>query len=314
MPPADSAPDLDVIAAEIAAEVHRRRASGEFPPDLERRLDAAFARYSPPGSLGATAEGLLTRAEECTAIDTDPPTSSQRAGVPVVKQGIKRAMAWYINFVAGQVSALGGHLVAAGRVLDRRVTRLESVVSEASDLVAQERRFAPASPLDDQTIAAIVGELATVDGRVLHAECRSGALVERLVDARAVAYGVEPRRELLVDASRRGFDVRPDEALDHLRRLPENSLAAVVLSGAVDIAPLAQQLELLDHAVRVTRVGGRVVIASAHTLDPIVADLALGHPLGRATWMHLLAVRGCGDARVVHESATSFVVIASRAA
>ena len=42
--PTDSAPDLDVIAAEIAAEVHRRRASGEFPPDLERRLDAAFRR------------------------------------------------------------------------------------------------------------------------------------------------------------------------------------------------------------------------------------------------------------------------------
>ena len=151
VPPTDSAPDLDVIAAEIAAEVHRRRANGEFPPDLERRLDAAFARYSPPGSLGATAEGLLERAEECTAIDTDPPTASQRSGAPVFKQGIKRAMAWYINFVVGQVSALGGHLVAAGRVLDRRVTRLESLVSDASDLVTQERRFAPVSPLDDGT-------------------------------------------------------------------------------------------------------------------------------------------------------------------
>ena len=314
VPPTDSAPDLDVIAAEIAAEVHRRRASGEFPPDLERRLDAAFARYSPPGSLGATAEGLLARAEECTAIDTDPPTSSQRAGVPVVKQGIKRAMAWYINFVAGQVSALGGHLVAAGRVLDRRVTRLESLVSEASDIVAQERRFAPAPALDDGTVDAIARELGSIEGRVLHAECRTAALVERLVGAGTVAYGVEPRRELLVDASRRGLDVRPDDALEHLRRLPEKTLAAVVLSGAIDTAPLAQQLELLDHAVRVTRPGGRIVIASAEKLDPIVADLALGRPLGRATWMHLLAVRGCGDARVAHESPTSFVVIASRAA
>jgi SAM-dependent methyltransferase len=156
--------------------------------------------------------------------------------------------------------------------------------------------------------------LGTIDGRVLHAECRTGALVELLVGAGAVAYGVEPRRELLVDASRRGLDVRPDEALEHLRRLPEHSLAAVVLSGAIDTAPLAQQLELLDHAVRVTRSGGRIVIASADKLDPIVADLALGHPLGRGTWTHLLAVRGCGDARVAHESTTSFVVIASRAA
>lgn len=135
-----------------------------------------------------------------------------------------------------------------------------------------------------------------------------------LVAKGILAYGVEPRRELLLDAARRGFDVRPDNALEHLRLLPERSLAAVVLSGAVDTSPLAQQLELLDHAVRVTRPGGPIVIAAANEVDLIVADLSSGHPLARATWIHLLAVRGCTDAQVVHDSPQSFVVRASRAA
>ena len=165
------------------------------------------------------------------------------------------------------------------------------------------------APLD--AIARLLGD---VDGRILHTECRSGALVERLVAAGNVAYGVEPRRQLLVDAARRGFDLRPDEALEHLRQLSEHALGAVILSGAVDTAPLAQQLELLDHAVRVTRPGGRIVIVAMERVDPIVADLSSGHPLGRATWVHLLTVRGCVDVRIAHESTSSFVVTASRPA
>ena len=40
--------DLAQLRAEIAAEVRARRASGEYSPGLERRLDALFTRFSPP--------------------------------------------------------------------------------------------------------------------------------------------------------------------------------------------------------------------------------------------------------------------------
>ncbi len=307
------APDLDQLAAEIAAEVHRRRAIGEFPPDLERRLDAVFARYAPPGAAGTSTEAILERATERVAIDTNPPTSSARPGVPTLKAGLRRAMAWYIRFVADQVSALGGALVEAGQVLDRRVTRLESLVSDATAVVAQERRFAPVNPFADDIVAAIVSRLSGTTGRVLHTDCGDGGLVRALVDEGIEAYGVGPRRDAFVDAARAGLDVRPDVGLDHLRRVDDGKLAAVVLTTTIDTAPLAQQIEALDHAVRAIEPGGMVLVVSTapEYLDPLTADLATGRPLRPSTWRHLMSVRGCG---VVEEAtiAPGTVLVAAR--
>lgn len=290
-------PDLDQLAAEIAAEVHRRRSLGEFPPDLERRLDTIFARYAPPGAVGSSTEAILERAIERVTIDTNPSTASARPGVPVLKAGLRRAMAWYIRFVADQVSALGLSLVEAGQALDRRVGRLELLVSDATAIVAQERRFVPIALLGDDSMAVVTARLRGLAGRVLHTDCGDGGLVQALITAGVEAYGVGPRRDGFVAAARRGLDLRPDDGLEHLRRVEDAKLAAVVLSTTIDTAPLAQQLEALDHAVRAVAPGGLVLVlttAIGH-LDPLAVDLATGRPLRPATWRHLLVVRGCVD-------------------
>jgi O-antigen chain-terminating methyltransferase len=159
-------------------------------------------------------------------------------------------------------------------------------------------------------IDLVVTELGSMPGRVLHTECGNGSLLAAMSEAGADAYGVEPVDALAMDASRAGLDVRADDALTHLRALPEASLAGLVLSGCVDALPLGEVLEVADRAAATVAPGGRVVILSAgpaawaRALDPVVADLAPGRPLHPETWVHLLGERGFTGARVEARSET----------
>ena len=76
---ADDAPlDLSRIQADINEEVRRRRASGDFPPGLERELDAVFARYAPAG-VGDDFDAVMASAETQSFVHADVPTESRMA-------------------------------------------------------------------------------------------------------------------------------------------------------------------------------------------------------------------------------------------
>jgi len=286
------------VVADIYAEVDERRRTGAFPPGLERELDAVFARFSPPAAAGDDLAAVLDRAERAAFIDVDVPTASNRAGVPVVKQTLRKAMAWYLRYVAQQVSAMGGVLVRADRMLASRIVKLEAAVPGANKAVADEQLALHPAPIGADVLAAITAALGDVSGRVLVASCGRGELVDALLATGRDCYGTEPRRPLIAEALRRGVDVRDDEPLDHLRRIGADALGALVLVGVVDTAPLGVQLTLADHAVRTVRPGGEVVIVVVDPErwrrdDPVRADLAAGRPLHADTWAHVMRQRGC---------------------
>jgi len=304
-PMEETAPTLDLhrLNAEINAEVRRRRAAGDFPPGLERELDAMFARYA-PATTGADFDDVLDAAERTSFVHADVPTESNQPLLRYVKRALRAVMAWYVRFLAQQVTAFAGAITRAVRLLGRRVDDLERVTVRSAEqtlLEITERRSGP----DLAAWFDIVSDaLAGLDGRVLHAECGSGALLARLVADGRDAYGIEPSESLAMSAAQSGLDVRADEALTHLRAVPDGALEGLVLSGAVDCLPLGSVLELVDQAAAKLATGGVAVVISAspaawaRALDPVIADLSPGRPLHAETWSQLLQSRGFGHPAV----------------
>lgn len=305
---ATPAVDLSRLQAEINEEVRRRRAAGDFPPGLERELDSIFARYAPAGA-GDDFDEILVQAETQSFIHADVPTTSRIAPLAYVKRCLRKVMAFYMRFLAQQVTSFAGAITRAVRLLGQRVETLEAVT-----LLAGERSLAEVSerrggPDLAPWVELVVTELAGARGRVLHIECGAGALLAALSAAGADAYGVEPVEALAMEASRAGLDVRADAALAHLRALPDGTLGGLVLSGCVDALALGEVLELADRAAAAVAPGGTVVVLSsgpaawARAVDPVVADLSPGRPLHPETWSHLLGERGlCG---IRHHAALS---------
>ncbi|HVM66036.1 MAG TPA: methionine biosynthesis protein MetW [Acidimicrobiales bacterium] len=284
----DSDIDLARVQEEIAEEVRRRRAAGDFPPGLEQELDAMFARYAPAGTSDDF-DDVLAAAEAQSFIHADVPTASQRRPLGYVKRALRKVMAWYMRFLAQQVTAFAGTVTRAVALLGHRVESLERVT-----LV---RRPALVAPAVDAS-AVVVPALAGTRGRVLHAECGDGALVRALVDAGVDAYGVEPMEAAAAEASDAGLDVRTDTALAHLRKLGDAALAAVVLSGCTDTLAAGDRLAVIGEAARVLAPGGALVVVSAgprawaRGVGAVVADLSPGRPWHPETWAHVLSEHG----------------------
>jgi SAM-dependent methyltransferase len=295
--------DLSNLQAEIAEEVRRRRAAGDFPPGLERELDAMFAKYAPAGASDDF-DDVLAAAETQSFIHADVPTASRRPPVAYVKRALRKVMAWYVRFLAQQVTAFAGSITRAVALLGDRVDALETVTLIADDEALAEVRDRRAD--EDLTAWAdvVVSALAGVSGRVLHTECGAGGLLRTIVDAGFDGYGVEPVEALTVDAARSGLDVRADAARAHLGKLPDDSLGGVVLSGCVDALPVGEVLGVAARAASVLAPGGVLVVLSAGPVawardrDPVIVDLSPGRPLHAETWRHVLTARGLTVERV----------------
>ena len=306
----DDTIDLGKVQAEINEEVKRRRAAGDFPPGLERELDAMFARYVPAGA-GENFDDVMVHAESQSFVHADVPTTATAPGLPYVKRLLRKMMAWYMRFVTAQVTAFAGAITRAVRLLSERVDALETVTVVAADRTLAEIKERRAGPDLSAFEALVLSSLSSVAGRVLHTECGDGSLLSALVNKGVDGYGVEPVERLVMEASRAGLDVRADDALTHLKALPAESLGGLVLSGAVDALPLGSVLELADRAGVVVADGGVMIVLSAGPpTDPVIADLAPGRALHPETWVHLLGERGYHDV-TVHGS-DSYAVVARR--
>jgi hypothetical protein len=289
--------DLGRLQAEINEEVRRRRAAGDFPPGLERELDAMFARYAPAGT-GDDFDQVLLAAETQSFIHADVPIDSRIVALQYVKKALRKAMGWYVRFLAQEVTAFAGAVTRAVHLLDDRVKVLETVTVVAGERSLNEIRVRPVM-LDTGPLAPLaVSILGGAPGRVLHTECGTGAVLTSLAEVGTDVYGVEPVESLALPAAAAGLDVRVDGALTHLRALPDQTLGGLLLSGCVDNLPLGEVLEVADRAAAVLAPGGTVLVFSmgpaawSRSLDPVMADLAPGRPLHPETWVQLLARRG----------------------
>jgi hypothetical protein len=304
--------------ADIEREVRARRRAGQIDDDYERELDRIFDAVAPPGATGPGVEAALARAERAAVIDPVGPVGSRLPGVAFVRRALRKAMAFYVEHVARQVTAFGVMIVRAVRVLGERVDEIEA-----------------RSPATDPRLAAVgvpiasdpdlvpwrdlaVKVLASVPARVVHAECGDGALVVALRDAGVDAYGVDPRRDAAVVADEHGAEVRTMGALEHLRAVPDDALGGLVLSGCAERLPVGDLVELVACARRCLAPGAPVVVlsraAGLEHGDPIASDLAPGRALHPETWAFLLGRDGFDDVEThTADAPASYAITAVRA-
>ncbi len=318
----DSAPsevDMHRVLVEIDEEVRALRASGDLAPDLERELDLVFARFAPPGAVEGDFDALVERAEQQSFVDVLAPNESARPGVPQVKRMVQKTVRWYMRYVAEQFAGFAHTITKATRMLGERVTVLEQGTppADGTDIVLR-RLHQVAEPWTVNICDTFKGTA----GRILHARCGTGWLVNELHKTGVDAYGVDSASEFVAVGTAKGLDLRPDDEREHLRTLAPGALAGLVLSGSVDVLPRGGQVELIDLAALTLAKGARLALVGTNpvvwdTLDGVPTELSVGRPMRAQTWEHLLVERGFSDVSV-HENSwpdvppTSFLVLATR--
>ncbi|HET9050058.1 MAG TPA: hypothetical protein VFO60_00045 [Candidatus Dormibacteraeota bacterium] len=111
--------DPQAVVAEIRAEVARRRAAGDYPADLLRRLEAELM----PADTAPPLEALAH-------LETVRPLSSTRAvagrAAVVAKRAVRRAMAWYVRPITEDQTRFNFAAVRRIHDLEERVAALEA--------------------------------------------------------------------------------------------------------------------------------------------------------------------------------------------
>ncbi len=313
--PSEPAPvstiDLDTVVAEIRAEARRRRESGEFPPELLEHLDEEFNRFAPLTFRRTGIDGAIRAVETAAFINVEPPTSSARKPVALVKATIKRSTAWYHLHIARQVTALGVQMTRPLRMLNEeleslteRVGRNERTLGRATP--ALDRALSDLTrPIPDSAAAAVAEALGDHHGRVAVSGAGDGGIVSALVARGIDAYGLDGTR--IAD----DVELRTEPVLDHLTECAADVLDAVVLGGVTDTMSNQDRALLVELAANVVRPGGRIVVVAAdpaewtHQAGPVAADLSPGRPLHPRTWDHLLTVAGARPAAAVRPGGTT---------
>ena len=276
----DTAQPVDVAAvvAEIEAEVAARRAAGEYPEELLRRLAVEFHDVADE----------RTSLEELAHIETVRPLVSTRKGlgsaVVFAKKALRRAMAWYVRPLAEDQSRFNFTLLHELRELRERVDRLDSAWVRPTGSPPRE---AGAASLDLTAARLAVLDAPLRDlppGPVLVLWWADDALLGALA-GRGLTVEVATRDTGMADAAR-ACGARVHDS-DPLRLLHETgpTLAAVIAPGLLPMLAPTEMLELVPLATAALREGGLVMFDAPDPAGPgVPADPAVIDP-GFRRWV-----------------------------
>lgn len=310
--------DFSAIVDEIVAEAQRRRDSGEFSVETLERLDAEFDRFAPLTYRRTGIDGAIRAVESASFINVEVPTDASRKPFHYVKEAIKRGTAWYHLHVARQVTTLGIQVTRplrmlheAQQALTNRVASLGTSSGPAAELLAEiGRGGCPAPALDPQVVEAVAGAAAGAIGRVLMIGVDEAQAIA-VRDAGCDAYTVSPLGDV------HHGEVRHEPALDHLRRIADHALGAVVIANSrVDTSGAVERMALVYEAVRCIGPGGRLIVAAAEpgawadNATGVAIDLAPGRPWSEDTWRAVFERLGCRS-ETVQRVGQALVVVAS---
>jgi hypothetical protein len=293
------------VMAEIEEEVRRRRSSGDLPPKLERELDELFLAHSPVAGRGGDLTDALRMVDAATFVDPVVPVASERAAGAAVKKGMRTLLLWYVGWITHQVSQFASAVSRTLHIVEGRLEELERRVDLQRVPGAGVVEIPGVHQADAWWVAPAVEAVRSVSGRIVHAACGDGWLVQKIIAAGGDAYGVDPRRELVDQGVFTVSDLRGEDVADHLRAVVPAGLGAIVVSGVVDGMSSGERVQLLRLIGTTLAPDGVLVV---HSLSPSSweradappeADLAPGRPLRAETWRHLLE-QGGYHATVAH--------------
>jgi hypothetical protein len=315
--PGETARYLAQVMAEIDEEVQRRRSSGDLPERVERDLDELFLRHSPVAGRDGSLEEALGLVESSGYVDPVVPVLSSKSGGALAKRAIRQASLWYMGWVTDQVNHFTTATARALRLLDDRVLALQRQYADYATPAAPTLELPWAHGPEAWWVPTAIQALAGRSGRMLHAAAGDGWLVRKMVEAGLDAYGVEPREGKSEHAEVEGVDLREEPVVDHLRAVPVQTLAGLVLSGVVDGMTAAERDAIVRQVTLKLAPGGRLVLHSLTEAAwfapeaPIEADLASGRPLRPQSWVHLLGALGFPAEVVLGPDGRDYLVLCS---
>jgi hypothetical protein len=320
------APDDETLTGASTAEGVADAEQGQ--PALEAdeaELLAAFDRLRPQGSLQWGFNDAMRRISQ-------PDTSSATSGAPwkglpddLWERGrsalIGRRFVGDVAGVLADLLAADARAAADAAVAGVNVATWDALRYLAARVVLLEARLDPtgleaaelpmAAPDVREWVDVMGSWLGSPDpeATVIVGESGDGTLMRALRGAGRRVKGVEPRGAAawasFTSSSGDGTDAIADvvfgEVNDHLRTIPDGTSAGVVLVGCVDRLDVAAKVGLLDHAVRVTKAGGVLVVLTTdqsawdEALSAPARDLAPGRPLHPETWTLLFRRVGLVD-------------------
>ena len=174
---------LEQVRREIDEEVRRRRAAGEFPPSFERKLEELFARFTPTGTHDDRFTEALKLADRSAYFDTQVPFGSRREPKGFTKWVLWQAEAWFVNYVVRQLNHFSSSVMRVVHLLDETVERGGARSRDAGRAGPAGRggdlAGADPAPFFRAAEHEAVGS-GGAGGRILHAECGDGSLIEAL--------------------------------------------------------------------------------------------------------------------------------------
>lgn len=128
--------------------------------------------------------------------------------------------------------------------------------------------------------------------------CGRGEWLQLLAEEGIDAEGVDSNLDMVRVCNEMGLKVRHGDALEHLARLPDGSLAALTAFHLVEHLPAGVLIRLVDEALRVVRPGGMVLFETPNPENLTVGacnfylDPTHRHPLPPAFLAFVLESRG----------------------
>ena len=219
--------DAAAVVAEIEATVARRRAAGEYPEELLRRLSVEFN----PAEEDAP--------ELLAVVGTPRPIASRRRvlgpAVVFAKRTVRRLLSWYVQPVATDQTRFNLALLREFRRVEREVDRLRTVWPSddpnASNGVTSSAAVQP-------QVAAIASALAQAAAPVLVAGSPTS-----VIDGITAAL---PDREV----------IRCADPLEALETAAPQTIGAIVLAGVLQRMAPGELLAILPAAMAALRPGG----------------------------------------------------------
>lgn len=234
---------VDDVVARRAAEI---RSSKDFDPRTEEQLDAIYRQYVPPHADEETGH-LLDVAERDAYIDVFPPLGSQKMAGVFIKKSVRRAIGWYVQYIAQQISTFGSGISQAMRSVHNDVEDIKKTLGSAD--VGVLVGSLSLGTLDDEIFQQIVKSVSFSDDLIVVSDVASPPIVKELTTISKRCIVVDSRLSAMDDIDP-PTDTRVSDALSFVTSSEDASLGSIILHGSIDVLDSRSRIDLVTQSAR----------------------------------------------------------------